>query len=73
MQAAQNAELQKTRYAQQLALNQGAMRIVELEVQASIANAQQVVGLAIVRDTVKTYIDAFLNAWIKANGNLKVR
>jgi hypothetical protein len=40
---------------------------MDLEVQAAMANAQRPASPATVRDTIKAFVDAFLNEWLAAN------
>ena len=44
-----------------------AQHMMDLEVQAAMANAQHPAGLGTVRDTVKGYVDEFVNAWLTVN------
>jgi hypothetical protein len=41
--------------------------MMDLEVQAAMAKYQNPVSAAVVRETLKAYIDAFLNDWLAAN------
>jgi hypothetical protein len=41
--------------------------MMDLEVQAAMAEAQRPANPATVRETIKGYVDQFLNEWLAAN------
>jgi hypothetical protein len=46
-----------------------AQHMMDLEVQAAIASAQQPTTVGTVRETIKGFVDEFVNAWLKVNAS----